>query len=158
MNQRKAGPLYGIGGVTLLTVLLVLCLTLFAVLALSTAQADLRLSEKNARAVSAYYEAESQAFALIRQSGEIWPAGSGRPAPADFLAAFSSEVEAAWAELEGEGLLVSAEIPMQDGQLLQLAFHLKPGGQAERWEIRQWQLLPPAQDEGDIAYLPLHQP
>ena len=154
MSENKGGPLYGIGGVTLLTVLLVLCLTLFAVLALSSAQADLRLSEKNARTVTAYYTAEGKAYDLMRVAGELWPAGIRQPSADEFARGLPTELSAN-AERDGEAILVSVDIPVQDDSFLRVAFSLRDGADASRWEIRQWQLLPPPQDEADIAFLPV---
>ena len=156
MNEKKGGPLFGIGGVTLLTVLLVLCLTMFSVLALGSAQADYRLSEKNASAVTAYYSAENKAFDLIRQAGEIWPEGSGQPP----ISAFSEGLRADFgitAGSDGERVLIAAEIPAQEGTCLRVTFSLT-GGHTPRWEIIRWQLIPPAQDENDIPTLPVFLP
>lgn len=65
MNLRTNHPsLIGIGVISVLTVLLVLCLSLFAALTLTSAKADLSLSQRNAQQVTAYYEADAQAVAL----------------------------------------------------------------------------------------------
>jgi len=156
MNERKSAPLYGIGGVTLLTVLLILCLTLFAVLALSAAQADLRLSEKNAGSVQSFYSAESQAYAMMERAEGIWPLGAGRPSES----AFALGLEAGFpveAEALGDGMLISAEIPVQEGRTLQVCMLLGPGAGGARWKVMKWQLLPLMQDEGDIDSLPVFQ-
>ena len=153
MSERKGGPLYGIGGVTLLTVLLVLCLTLFSVLAFSSAQADHRLSEKNAALVTAYYEVDNMAVEMMSQAEQIWPSGNARPAIAEFNEKLHTDFDVD-VKLEGKGLLISAEIPVMETQLLKLSLYLTSGGSAGRWEVRQWQLLPPVQDENDAD--PLH--
>ncbi len=161
MSQAKQGPLYGIGGVTLLTVLLVLCLTMFAVLALSSAQADRRLSEKNAKAVTAYYQADNQGVALMERAAELWPAGAARPAgeilAKELSAAFAAGYTVNAVEAD-EGLLLSAAIPVQENQVLRLALYLQPPEKPQRWEIRQWQVEPALQDESDAAFLPVWQP
>lgn len=62
-----------VGGSSLLVIFAVLCLTVFALLGLSTVQADGRLSDASAEAVSAYYAADCQAeeiFARLR-NGEF---------------------------------------------------------------------------------------
>ena len=158
MSEKKGGnPLYGIGGVTLLTVLLVLCLTIFAVLALSSAQADHRLSEKSAAAVAAYYTVENQAHEMMAQIEGMWPLDGRRPLATDvevrLVAHYDLQVEA-----EGDGLLINAEFSVQETQTLQIEAFLGPGGAGGRWEIRKWQMLPPEQDEGDIDFLILWQP
>jgi len=56
----------GVGVITVITVLLVLSLSIFSALTLSTARADLALSRRNADTVTAYYAADAQAAALYR--------------------------------------------------------------------------------------------
>ena len=76
MDKRRRFLPPVVGGSSLLVMFAVLCLTVFALLALSTVQADRRLSDTSARSVEAYYEADCRAeeiFAQLR-AGEI-PAG-----------------------------------------------------------------------------------
>lgn len=65
-----------VGGSSLLVIFAVLCLTVFAMLALSTVQADGRLAEAAEESVSAYYAADAQAESILAglRSGEV-PAG-----------------------------------------------------------------------------------
>jgi uncharacterized membrane protein len=77
MNERRrtfAPP--AVGGSSLLVIFGVLCLTVFAVLALSTAQADARLSRKGAEAAADYYAADTRAEEILAQlrAGSV-PAG-----------------------------------------------------------------------------------
>lgn len=65
MGDQNSSPV-GIGVISIITVLLVLCLTIFSALTLSSAKADLALSQKNADTVAAYYEADAKAAALYR--------------------------------------------------------------------------------------------
>ena len=70
-NKRFFPPL--VGGCSLLVIFAILCLTVFAILTLSTAKAELRLSQISADAVYAYYQADAEAemiFSEIR-SGNI---------------------------------------------------------------------------------------
>ena len=53
------------GGVSLLVVFAVICLTVFALLSLSTVQADVRLADASVRAVSEYYAADRQAQEIL---------------------------------------------------------------------------------------------
>ena len=71
MSKREAPP--AVGGSSLLVIFAVLCLTVFALLSLSTVQADRRLAEASAEAVKNYYEADTKAeimLASLRQ-GEV---------------------------------------------------------------------------------------
>ena len=58
--DKQTSPI-GVGVISILTVLLVLCLAVFAALTLSSARADLALSRRNADTVQAYYAADAQA-------------------------------------------------------------------------------------------------
>ena len=157
MNEKNSSPLFGIGGVTLLTVLLILCLTLFSVMALSSSQADLRLSEKNAKNVEAYYHAENEVYVIMQQAEWLWPAGKQRPSLEAFdevLGNLPDEYLFS-AEMLGSNMLLSASIPVLDGSNLQVELLIQAAGNGQRWEVRQWQLMPPSQNEADIAFLSL---
>ena len=54
-----------LGGTSLMLIFAVLCLTVFAVLSLSTAKAGDRLSESMQASVRAYYEADSEAEEIL---------------------------------------------------------------------------------------------
>lgn len=64
-ERREASPI--IGGSSLLVIFAVLCLTVFALLSLSTAQAEKRLIDASAQAVAGYYDADSAAEAILAQ-------------------------------------------------------------------------------------------
>ena len=55
------------GGSSLLVIFAVLCLTVFALLTLSTVQAGIRLSDRSAQAVLDYYRADTQAEEILAQ-------------------------------------------------------------------------------------------
>lgn len=66
MNKRSAPA---VGASFLLVIFAVLCLTVFALLSISTVQADKRLSDASTNAVLAYYKADCEAerlFSLLR--------------------------------------------------------------------------------------------
>jgi len=65
MSKREAPP--AIGGSSLLVIFAVLCLTIFALLGLSTVQADRRLAKASQDAVKKYYEADVQAEMILAQ-------------------------------------------------------------------------------------------
>ena len=73
-NDRFTPP--AVGGVSLLVVFAVLCLTVFALLGLATVQADVRLANTSARAVSDYYAADCAAQEILaRLRNEELPEG-----------------------------------------------------------------------------------
>ena len=68
-SKKISPPVFG--GISLLMVFAVLCLTVFTLLTLSTVRADMKLSDGCAETVSQYYEADLKAeetFAQIRAS------------------------------------------------------------------------------------------
>ena len=70
-RERFSAPV--VGGSSLLVIFAVLCLTVFALLGLSTVQAGGRLSQKMAQSVANYYEADCAAeeiYARLRD-GEV---------------------------------------------------------------------------------------
>jgi hypothetical protein len=161
MSDKKGGPLFGIGGLTLLTVLLVLCLTMFSVLSFSAAQADGRLSRKNAAVVSAFYQADLRAVEMMWKAERVWLPGA--PAPLYEHFGFLEAEYGAWIDISDEGLMIFAEVPVYEGSYLWLSLFMNRGesgdaGGAGRWVIYEWQVLPPDQDLGGMSTLPVWMP
>lgn len=71
-NRKRFSP-PPVGGISLLVVFAVLCLTVFALLSLSTVQADVRLADASVKAVSDYYSADRQAQEILARlrAGEL---------------------------------------------------------------------------------------
>lgn len=71
--MRKSDTPAAVGGSSLLVIFAVLCLTVFALLSLSTVQADGRLTAISANAAKAYYEADAKAEAILARirAGEL---------------------------------------------------------------------------------------
>ena len=69
MNNREKARFSppALGGVSLLAAFAILCLTVFALLSLSTVQADRRLADASAQAVADYYAADCQAQRILAQ-------------------------------------------------------------------------------------------
>ena len=63
MSKHEAPP--AVGGSSLLVIFAVLCLTIFALLSLSTVQADSRMAEASYQAVQGYYEADVTAETIL---------------------------------------------------------------------------------------------
>jgi len=64
--SKKETPA-AVGGSSLLVIFAVLCLTVFALLGLSTVQADKRLAKAAEDAVKSYYEADARAELILAQ-------------------------------------------------------------------------------------------
>lgn len=104
-----------VGGSSLLVIFAVLCLTVFALLGLSTVQAGTRLSQATTQAVSAYYQADYQAeevFARLR-AGEL-PVGVTK-----------------------EHNVYSYHCPISDTQQLQVELCEEAG----EWTVLRWQAI-----------------
>lgn len=73
MAKRERFSPPAVGGVSLLVVFAVLCLTVFSLLSLSTVQADRRLADASVRAVEDYYTADCAAQEILARLrlGEI---------------------------------------------------------------------------------------
>jgi len=65
-GNSKRRPV-NVGGASLFAVLIILCLTAFAVLALLTARSELALTERAAEATTAFYEAEYRAVVRVTE-------------------------------------------------------------------------------------------
>lgn len=103
-----------IGGSSLLVIFAVLCLTVFALLSLSTALAEKRLADASAQAVTAYYEADLEAeriFARLR-AGDT--------------------VEA----VQTDGSLYRYSCPISENQILKVELQKE----ADRWTVCRWQV------------------
>ena len=76
MNKRKTGILPPVGVTSLLVIFAVLCLTVFALLTVSTVQADVRLQTRSRQTALGYYAADCEAEAILARlrAGER-PAG-----------------------------------------------------------------------------------
>lgn len=67
MTERKRETFSppAVGGISLLVAFAVLCLTVFALLSLTTVQADVRLADASAQAVEDYYNADCAAQEIL---------------------------------------------------------------------------------------------
>lgn len=67
MDKKETFSPPVVGGSSLLVIFAVLCLTIFALLALSGVQANQRLADTAVQAVSDYYQADCQAEQILAQ-------------------------------------------------------------------------------------------
>ncbi|MBQ7796631.1 MAG: hypothetical protein IJ374_08755 [Lachnospiraceae bacterium] len=125
MNKKQGFSLPVVGGSSLLVIFAVLCLTVFALLSLSTVLADQRLGSASVEAVSSYYEADTRAeeiFARLR-NGEM-PEGVVKEADVYRYACPISDTQTLHVELkcDGDSWMVLrwqavAETTMEDSEL-----------------------------------------
>ena len=127
MDKRRRFSFPVVGGTSLLVIFAVLCMTVFALLSLSTVLADGRLNQASVEAVSAYYTADTQAeeiFAKLRQ-GEL-----------------PEEVT----ETNG---LYTYSCPISENQALQVELQKTAAG----WKVLRWQAVVTAEWEEDTLNL-----
>lgn len=132
-NSRFSPP--AVGGISLLVAFAVLCLTVFALLALATVQADARLAGASAQAVADYYAADCRAQELLARlrCGE-------RPEGVEILDGADDGAYAA-----------RYAVPISDTQELQVEVELteEQAGSGGRYRVIRWQAVPSAAWEGD---------
>ena len=115
MGERKRFSPPAVGAGALLVIFAVLCLTMFAMLSLSTVQADQRLSDRNAAAVQDYYASDAAAEEILAQlRGGTVPAG-----------------------VAAEGDTYSYTCPISDTQELQVSVRLS----GKTYTILKWQTV-----------------
>ncbi len=73
MKQKASFSPPAVGVSSLLVMFAVLCLTVFALLSVSTVSADVQLGERSRSAITGYYQADCQAEAVLARlrAGEI---------------------------------------------------------------------------------------
>ncbi len=126
MNEEKrrfSPPV--VGGSSLLVIFAVLCLTVFALLSLSTVRADRHLGDAAAASVAGYYAADVEAETILAQlrRGEV-----------------PNDVPITTAISDPGGTVISYACPISDTQELrvEIAFH---GGLGDDYEILRWQAV-----------------
>lgn len=123
-----------LGAPSLILIFIVLCLAVFGLLSLSSAQGDKKLAERSAEAVRAYYEADSKGQRWLKEVDQILTEEMGKGED-------SYECSLAIKERLGEiydpeSGLISTDIPMARGQALHIDLALLCGEQ--HYEIQSW--------------------
>ena len=123
MDKKTGFSFPAVGGSSLLVIFAVLCLTVFALLGLSTAQAGARLSAASAAAVEGYYQADQQAEEILARlrAGEL-PEG-----------------------VSVHGTEYQYECQISDTQTLVVAVQLQDGG----YTVLRWQAVSTVEWEAD---------
>ena len=123
MDDKKKFSPPAVGGISLLMVFAVLCLTMFALLSLTTVRAGVRLADASVQAVTDYYNADRAAQELLARlrSGEL-PEG-----------------------VTASGKVYTYTWPVSDTQDLEV--EVAVDGTA--YEVLRWQMVPSAEWEFD---------
>lgn len=123
-----------IGASSLLAAFAVLCLVVFALLALSTVRADGRLSDASLQATKDYYAADCQAQEILARlrNGET-PEGVSRYGTGlNYIAWYADYA-----------------VPISDTQELQVTVLVENEATGDTWRVLRWQAAPTGEWEGD---------
>jgi len=118
-----------VGLVTLLVIFASLCLTILAVLSLSTAKYEMTLARKNADAATAYYKADSWCAGVSDELYSVWMSGG------DLNAAAAKH--GGKCEKTAEGYTISYVCAVDDARLL--AVTIDAGGS---FSVVSWKTVP----------------
>lgn len=115
MHEKKRFSPPAVGAASLLVIFAVLCLTVFALLSLSTVKANRRLSDSACAAVESYYTADTRAEEILARlrAGEL-PEG-----------------------VQQNGDIYSYDCPISDSQTLAVQLRIQNGN----YEILRWQAV-----------------
>lgn len=134
-RERFSPP--AVGGISLLVVFAVLCLTVFALLALTTVQADVRLADASAKAVEDYYAADCAAQEILARLRN-----GGTPEGVEITDGLGGHYTARYA------------VPISDTQELQVEVEFLEDGTewadaGWHYQVIRWQAAPVGQWESD---------
>jgi biopolymer transport protein ExbD len=132
-KERRSGK--GASGATmgvtsLIATLVILVLVIFAALTLTTARADLNLSEKTARTTSEYYAADATAEEKTAEVTRAARSGAG----------WSDKLGEGYAVTEEGGVSsVAFEVPIDENRALSVRLRVTADGDVGRelWQVRQ---------------------
>lgn len=139
-RQRFSPP--AIGGTSLLVVFAVLCLTVFALLSLTTVQADVRLADASAKAVEDYYAADCRAQTVLA----YLRAGQAVPETISEDLTITTKLTE-YADRSGDRVNAYA-IPISDTRELQVEVRMEADG---GYTILRWQAVPTGEWAGNEA-------
>lgn len=132
MGEKKGLRGVSVGLTTLVVMFAVMCLTIFAVLALSTAKQEERLAEKYAAAEAAYMAADARCASIANGFGALWKEGNESSA----LQEYAEKTGATVSEDNGD-MLVYYECGIDKENVLCVTLRL-----GSNFLIEQWQQVP----------------
>ena len=141
------------GMISLLTVLILLLLTAFAVLSYTTAQAEARLTEKNITAAIDYYAADNEAEALFFAAAEAAETTDSAEACADMIQTSTPcSLTAAYTQDE---ITLTGAIPIDDARQLAITLCVreKDGRVTVANPVRRVESTAVWEDEGLIVWI-----
>lgn len=128
MDNGKSYRGITMGLASMVVIFVVISLTIFAALSVSTAAQEKRLAEKYAGAVSAYWAADAECAQLANAFGAAWAGPDGEAAVEKLAAASGAELTR-----EGGDLLVAYDRPVSDVSALEVTLRLGARFRIEKW-------------------------
>lgn len=135
MNEKQSGGRANIGTSSLILIFIILCLTIFGLLSLSSAGSDWRLAQKNAESIKGYYEADSKGVEFVAMVEETL-ARCGETAADDeeYQSLVKEELGSFYQE---ETNIAQTEIEMPYGQMLHIELEISREEEAG-YRILNW--------------------
>ena len=134
MAEKSSRNKVSIGASSLILIFIVLCMTTFGLLSLSSAQGDLKLARRNADAVKGYYEADNKGQQWLKDVDGVLMEEMGKGQDS---AQCSLEIKDRLGDLyDRETGLISTDIPMDRGRSLRIELVLMCG--EKRYEVKSW--------------------
>ncbi len=121
MNEKQRGGRANIGTSSLILIFIILCLTIFGLLSLSSASSDWKLARKNAESVKGYYKADGQAVEFVAMVEEALSRCSQADDEEEYLRLAKEELGSFCQEETG---IVQTDIEMPYGQMLHIELEI----------------------------------
>lgn len=139
----KRSTAISVGGSSILVVFILLCLTTFATLSLASANADKKLTDKAALAITQYYEADSRAEELLSVvDGCLFQAMTGAADKSAYLSGVESLISGIDTPVTLDGDFIRYTVPVNENQSLEVALKvLYPADTGELFERLEWKVV-----------------
>lgn len=151
--KKRSYPVTNIGSVSLLMTFIVLCLVIFATLALSGALSEYQYSRKIADYNADYYEASNTAMETLRDIDRILH-DAYCASPEQYHRAVEeqlADLDTVTADFTGEEPTLTYQVPVNDTQTLHvvLTVNAAPETAGGYLRITAWQKVPASEWNGD---------
>ena len=122
LNKDDSKPPFSMGGLSILMVFVMLCLTTFGVLTLVTARAEMRLTQKNAQSVTSYYASSSRSQEILALIDGILQNGAAQGKTDEEIAKEISLIDGVSLQRQGTDKIV--ELSISDGGVIGMQLQL----------------------------------
>ncbi len=147
-RNKQQSTFINIGSSSLLMVFLVLCLTTFAILSLSSAQSDYSFSKKFAEHKTEYYEASSRAEMILGEIDQLLAENSDQ-VTARLDGKEIDNIPLSCTGADGE-TVISYQVPSGEKQALNVTLLVTNDSEHENYyKIQAWQLISTEEWNGD---------